>query len=81
MYLRFRCPCAEACQEVICVPFTPALDGTEAPPARRPWKRTGGSTLDDLSLQPSIWFHGEEIAGSNCKGWHGYLTNGELRPC
>ncbi len=43
------------------------------------WTITAGS-LDDLttlSLTPSIKVSGR--GGVEC--WHGYLTNGEMRPC
>jgi Family of unknown function (DUF6527) len=40
------------------------------------WSFTG-EYPDTLSTQPSILIypHGD------CKGWHGYLTNGEMVPC
>lgn len=78
-YLSFRCPCAPTCEMRIHVAFTPALDGSETPAIHKPWKRSGGDTFETITLAPSIWFHGEDHPP--CKGWHGFLTNGELRTC
>jgi hypothetical protein len=80
-HLDFRCPCAPTCTERICVPFTPAIDGTDTPPAWKPWQRSGGNTFELITLSPSIWFHGEDIPGSSCKGWHGFLRAGNLETC
>lgn len=51
--------------------------GPENPGPR--WLLTGGDFArpDTVTLSPSI-FHTVERGGC---GWHGYLTNGVLRPC
>ena len=38
------------------------------------WTVTGGSTLSNLTLKPSILIDSAEPA---CDGWHGYVTDGE----
>ena len=51
--------------------------GTEEPHPR--WSVTAGDAArpDTVTLSPSI-FHTAERGGC---GWHGYLTDGVLRPC
>lgn len=39
------------------------------------WNIIGGSTFEDLSLNPSIL-----LSGNGC-GWHGYITAGEVTCC
>lgn len=63
----------------IVVPFTPALDRSETPELRKPWKRESGDTFETLTLSPSILFYPSEHAG--CAGWHGFLRNGNLETC
>jgi hypothetical protein len=76
-HLHFRCPCSEQCDQEITVSFTPALDSSETPAAWKPWRRESGSTVEDLTLSPSINFY---PAGA-CKGWHGFLRGGQLETC
>ena len=81
-YLAFRCPCSPTCENTISIPFTPMLDGQPCPEfIKCQWQRTGGSTFEDLSLAPSINFHGDKDHGGPCPGWHGFLTNGNLLTC
>lgn len=62
----------------IYVPFAPPLDGSEPLPGLR-WARSG-STVEDLSLSPSVNCHGENENG-HVQDWHGYVTNGEVSTC
>jgi hypothetical protein len=65
----------------ITVPFDPPLDGNPYPSELKasPWQRTGGPDFETLTLSPSIWLHATEHDGH--PGWHGFLTNGELKTC
>lgn len=69
--IEFDCPCGTA--NCLCIiEFANPEDG--AGPSRsdgHTWQRTG-TTFETLSLTPSI------LRRSPC-GWHGYLTDGELR--
>lgn len=40
-----------------------------------------GTSLDDLTLTPSILFHPRTCRAmdEDCPGWHGFITNGEVR--
>lgn len=62
------CPCG--CEKELFVPFKVALDGT---PHRtdKGWDRTG-DTFETLTLTPSI----RRIGGC---GWHGFITNGQVK--
>ncbi len=54
-YLRFECPEGhDNCEHII--PFTPALDGTDAghKGGGAVWQRSGGDAFDTLTLSPSI---------------------------
>jgi hypothetical protein len=70
----FECPCG---QHQCLVAFEPTIDtepttlsGLSRGGGR--WKRTG-TTLDDLTLTPSI-----VIGTGPGECWHGFVTNGEL---
>jgi hypothetical protein len=80
-YLSFRCPHAAGCEERIAIPFDPPLDGKALPPElkAKAWSRTGGDAFETMTLTPSIWLHATEHDGH--PGWHGFLTNGELKTC
>lgn len=77
--LRFDCPCG--CKGFIYVDFDKPLDG--GPPLRENerhrWTRTG-DTFETLTLTPSILCHNAG-SGDPCKGWHGFVTNGEVTSC
>lgn len=73
--VQFDCPCG--CEMPCYVPFENPLDGGK--PLRddhgRPlWARTG-DTFETLTLTPSI-LRSKERGGC---GWHGFVTNGEVR--
>ena len=74
MGLIFSCPCG--CPSDVAVPFSNPLDGKpsgrECGPA---WERTG-ETFDTMTLAPSILRVHPERYG--CKGWHGFVRNGEI---
>lgn len=70
--LVFDCPC---CGAGGYVPFANPLDGGP-PVSNMTWQRTG-DTFDTLTLTPSIRRH----SGGGCKGWHGFITNGEAISC
>lgn len=74
----FDCPCG--CPNRCYVPFTNALDGggPVGDDARRGelWERTG-DTFETLTLTPSV--HRATIL--NGCGWHGHITNGEVKSC
>ena len=73
----FQCPCGKHHNLIA---FEPTID-TE-PTTRGGLSRTGGrwqrtgTTLDDLTLTPSIDVNSTSPGGS-C--WHGFITNGDLR--
>lgn len=72
----FDCPCGR-CGVRGFVPFENPLDG--GPPLHDEharWQRSG-ETFDALTLRPSILRSTDE---GGC-GWHGFVTNGELRGC
>jgi hypothetical protein len=69
------CPCG--CDRQLYVPFTNPLDG--GPPVNDghpTWQRTG-ETFETLTLTPSI-LRSQEKGGC---GWHGFITDGEIRSC
>ena len=86
--LAFDCPCNRCkdirenpeaernklwCDARIRIPILPREKG---------WTHTGGESLDDLSLQPSILIgHPDKNKLGGCEGWHGYLTDGVLAAC
>lgn len=76
-FVRFDCPCG--CRMRAGVSFTPALDGSAVPEERKNWQRVSGDTLETITLTPSILLEPDPNVG--CKGWHGFLQNGELRTC
>lgn len=49
--------------------------GTNGNPTR--WKVEGGTTLDDLTLSPSILLEGGPHGAPDGCGWHGFVRNGE----
>lgn len=66
----FRCPNPEHGHMILVWFANPIDPPTELPDDVTPrprWTRVG-STLDDLTLTPSI--------NSGCGGWHGFVTNG-----
>lgn len=65
----FKCPCG--CGHCVGV----RVAKYDAPGV---WRITGGEFPHTLSLVPSIRVF---VGPENCKGWHGYLTEGELREC
>lgn len=70
----FDCPCG-ACGVRGFVAFENPLDG--GPPLhgeRARWQRTG-ETFETLTLRPSI-LRSHDKGGC---GWHGFITNGEVR--
>lgn len=84
--LRFRCPCSENCEAIIVVAFTPDFSGNVVESRFKPWQRVNGTTVDDLTLAPSINLFPSDMLLKNGErfahpGWHGFLTNGELRTC
>lgn len=69
----FDCPCGNHDEEHRCyVPFSNPI-GSGSYINEKGWQRTG-DTLDTLTLMPSILRIGD------C-GWHGFITNGEVRTC
>ena len=66
----FDCPCG--CDSRCYIPFANPIDG--GPPREDGWLRTG-STIDGLTLRPSIL---RNPAKGGC-GWHGFVTEGEVR--
>lgn len=38
------------------------------------WQRVSGTTINDITLAPSVLV-------ASCDGLHGYIVNGEWRPC
>jgi len=76
--LVFDCPCKFFDQEGKCfgrirIPVKPKENG---------WDLVSGSSVEDLTLSPSILIHpsGDPV-GSFCAGWHGYLRNGRMEEC
>lgn len=70
----FDCP--SGCGEFICVNVEPAMDGGpryDGTPNAKYWQRRG-DTFENLTLTPSI------LRMGGC-GWHGFVTNGEIRTC
>lgn len=70
----FDCPCGKACLRAF-VAFSNPLDGGGAhiSPGQPTWERKG-EAFETLTLTPSI----QRL--DNCR-WHGFITNGEVRPC
>ena len=69
--LMCNCPCG--CDRQLYVPFANPLDGGSPIDARQGWQRTG-DTFETLTLTPSILRKGPETCG-----WHGFVTDGEIR--
>lgn len=69
----FDCPCG--CGHRRCIPFKQALDGTAY--CENGWDREG-TTLEDLTLHPSIEFIKNDRNGC---GWHGHITRGHAIQC
>lgn len=73
--LSFDCPCG--CGTRGYIDFENPLDGGpphDTRPSLPRWQRTG-ETLETLTLTPSI-LRSQERGGC---GWHGFITNGEVR--
>lgn len=68
-----RCPCG--CPDELYVPFLNPLDGGPPLEERYGWQRTG-HTFETLTLTPSI----HRLGPRSC-GWHGFITDGEVRSC
>lgn len=64
---------AEATQRRLDADGYPDDDGTYVVFCKRDcgWRIVGGSTFDDISIQPSL----DASASGN---WHGHITNGEI---
>lgn len=73
--ISFDCPCG--CESPVCVHLNPPLDGG-APISGHAWAREG-DTFEALTLKPSILRVNPEAYG--CKGWHGFVTAGEVTTC
>jgi len=70
--IAFDCPCG--CTSRCFLYFENPMDGKPfAPLSSQQWKRIG-ENFETMTLKPSIFRSG------GC-GWHGYLTNGELKEC
>lgn len=72
----FDCPapgCARGHVQLIPYSDAPHHPITVHGTARNVWQRTGGSSVDDLTLAPSI-------AVPSC-GLHGYVRHGQWCPC
>ena len=52
----------------------------DPPTDKMTWDASG--EFPNLTLKPSVNIHpsGEPV-GSYCAGWHGFITNGELKSC
>jgi hypothetical protein len=75
----FDCPCG--CPQDNYVPFKNPIGGGESPHKLGAlWTRTG-DTFETLSTTPSILRHpfsADPDPKYHCKGWHGFITNGEV---
>ncbi len=71
--VELSCPCG--CDRGLYVPFANPIDGGPSIEPRG-WQRTG-DTFDTLTLHPSIL---RDKAKGGC-GWHGWITNGEVKAC
>lgn len=68
-----ECPCGKCGEErMLAIEFENPIEGPKAEGSAR-WTRTG-DTIETLTLRPSI----KRLEG--CK-WHGFITDGEARPC
>jgi len=67
----FMCPCG--CRELMGIFFKNPIDGGQPVDDndRNLWQRQG-DTIENLTLTPSI------LRRSDC-GWHGFITNGQIR--
>lgn len=77
--LMCRCPCGGCDPDTnwLFVEFANPLDGGPPLDAVTPkWQRTG-HTFETLTLTPSI-LRSREKGGC---GWHGFITDGEVRTC
>jgi hypothetical protein len=79
--VRFNCQCRPDCDEFIAVSFENPVDGGVPDPSTSVrWDRKG-STLDTLTLSPSINFThvidrpGDPLHGKKCN-WHGWVRDG-----
>ena len=72
----FDCPCGDRVEHhQCCIEFKNPLDGGECHnPRGVTWNRTG-DTFETLTLTPSI-LRSKEKGGC---GWHGWITNGDIR--
>ena len=80
MGLIFLCPCG--CRGLCSLGFENPIDKKEPYSNDRTgvsrWRREG-ETFESMSLQPSILIHPSPSSEPPCRGWHGYLINGEMR--
>ncbi len=75
MGLILACPCGCGLRGALA--FENPLDGGPPRETGHRWQRTG-ETLDTLTLVPSVLLHPNPEAVPPCKGWHGYITKGEI---
>lgn len=71
----FECPCGNHCNLIA---FEPTVDAPPSPSGLSSnggrWRRESGTTLDDLTLSPSILIH----HGPQGECWHGFIRSGEV---
>jgi hypothetical protein len=68
--LMLPCPCG--CRTDLTIPFENPIDAEPVDWLKTRWRRTG-ETLDTLTLHPSV----NALPTDGCKGWHGWIKNGE----
>lgn len=76
------CPCG--CGRRVAVNIDPPIGDAKTLP--HAWQRTG-ETFDNITLSPSLLIHGgaqfrdptaDDAEVRTCKGWHGWIRNGEV---
>ena len=82
--LKIKCPCAPDCPETIKIGFqNPQDNGMPDPDTNVRWKREG-TTLDDLTLSPSVLgckkVRADGKSGHPTGRWHGWIKDGEVIP-
>ncbi len=74
----FECPCGQHCNLIA---FEPTVDAPLSPAGLSSsggrWKREAGTTLDDLTLSPSI---AVRTSRSSDECWHGFIRDGRVTP-